>query len=129
VMFGLGDRPGYAETLDQMKAHYRRPPPTAPENRALAALGRELFFDPIISASGRTACATCHRPELGFAANEPDRLGAPDGTQDPDAARHRARASALRLGRPACHARSASGIRDRRGFDVDVRDPARGEGR
>ncbi|HWV43386.1 cytochrome-c peroxidase [Pseudorhodoplanes sp.] len=70
VMFGLGDRPGYAETLDQMKAHYRRPPPTAPENRALAALGRELFFDPIISASGRTACATCHRPELGFAANE-----------------------------------------------------------
>ena len=31
------------------------------------ALGRKLFFDPILSADKTVACATCHRPELGFA--------------------------------------------------------------
>jgi cytochrome c peroxidase len=29
----------------------------------LAALGRELFFDPALSASGRMACASCHDPQ------------------------------------------------------------------
>ena len=32
----------------------------------LAALGRELFFDARLSASGRQACATCHDPEHAF---------------------------------------------------------------
>lgn len=31
------------------------------------ALGRKLFFDPILSADKTVACATCHQPELGFA--------------------------------------------------------------
>jgi cytochrome c peroxidase len=30
-------------------------------------LGRYLFFDPALSASGKLACATCHRPANGFA--------------------------------------------------------------
>lgn len=30
------------------------------------ALGRVLFFDPRLSQSGRTSCATCHQPEHGF---------------------------------------------------------------
>jgi cytochrome c peroxidase len=38
------------------------PPPTP----ALVALGRELFFDPRLSAAGRRSCATCHQPALGF---------------------------------------------------------------
>jgi cytochrome c peroxidase len=29
-------------------------------------LGRELFFDTRISASGKTSCASCHFPELGY---------------------------------------------------------------
>ncbi len=33
---------------------------------ALAALGRELFFDPSLSASGRMACATCHDPRHAY---------------------------------------------------------------
>ncbi|HEY5379028.1 MAG TPA: cytochrome c peroxidase, partial [Pseudolabrys sp.] len=33
---------------------------------ALEALGRKLFFDPSLSASGQTACATCHDPAHGF---------------------------------------------------------------
>ncbi len=60
-----------ADDIARMKAEYRRPPARAVENAALVDLGRDLFFDPIISASGKTACATCHRPELGWASNEP----------------------------------------------------------
>lgn len=36
--------------------------------QAIAALGRRLFFDPALSASGRMACATCHDPAHGFSA-------------------------------------------------------------
>lgn len=30
------------------------------------ALGRKLFFDPVLSADSTIACASCHRPELSF---------------------------------------------------------------
>jgi cytochrome c peroxidase len=33
---------------------------------ALETLGRKLFFDPSLSASGQMACATCHNPAHGF---------------------------------------------------------------
>jgi cytochrome c peroxidase len=33
----------------------------------LAALGARLFFDPRLSSDRSIACASCHRPELGFA--------------------------------------------------------------
>ncbi|HZV93299.1 MAG TPA: cytochrome c peroxidase [Caldimonas sp.] len=33
----------------------------------LAGLGREIFFDPSLSASGRIACAGCHDPRHAFA--------------------------------------------------------------
>lgn len=32
----------------------------------LETLGRELFFDPTLSASGRMACASCHDPQHAF---------------------------------------------------------------
>src|SRR3954471_13493405 len=44
----------------------RRPPPSTVESQVLVDLGRDLFFDPQISASGKTACASCHFPELGW---------------------------------------------------------------
>jgi cytochrome c peroxidase len=34
------------------------------------ALGRQLFFDPILSADQTVACATCHRPDHGFSSPE-----------------------------------------------------------
>lgn len=37
---------------------------TTPEK---VALGRLLFFDPILSGHKDVACATCHQPEFGFA--------------------------------------------------------------
>jgi cytochrome c peroxidase len=55
-----------AQTLKAIKADYRRPAALPVENKALANLGRDLFFDTRISASGKTACASCHFPELGY---------------------------------------------------------------
>lgn len=52
--------------IARMKSEYRRPPPLSVENQALVDLGRDLFFDPRISASGKTACASCHFPQLGW---------------------------------------------------------------
>ena len=40
---------------------------TNPITQARVDLGRRLFFDPILSADNSVACASCHRPEHGFA--------------------------------------------------------------
>jgi len=37
------------------------------ESDELAALGARLFFDPLLSSDRSVACASCHKPELGFA--------------------------------------------------------------
>lgn len=49
------DTPFYANTFDRV-----------PANAAMTALGRALFFDPALSASGTVACATCHDPKRAF---------------------------------------------------------------
>ena len=40
-----------------------------------ATLGRRLFFDPVLSADRTVACASCHRPALGFADADPVSTG------------------------------------------------------
>ncbi|HEX3151745.1 MAG TPA: cytochrome c peroxidase [Gemmataceae bacterium] len=47
------------------------------------ALGRQLFFDPILSHDKTVACATCHRPDHGFASPEarPRGIGGKEGTR------------------------------------------------
>jgi parallel beta-helix repeat protein len=42
-------------------------PDLPPVDPAAAALGRLLFYDPILSANRDRSCATCHHPDLGFA--------------------------------------------------------------
>jgi cytochrome c peroxidase len=37
---------------------------------ALVSLGKQLFFDPRLSANGTVSCATCHIPEQGFTQNQ-----------------------------------------------------------
>jgi cytochrome c peroxidase len=54
-----------------LREQYRRAPPLPIQNAALVSLGRDLFFDPRISASGKTSCSSCHYPELGWAVKEP----------------------------------------------------------
>src|SRR4030081_3694540 len=56
--------------LAVINREYRRPPPRPIENRALVDLGRDLFFEPRISASGKTSCASCHFPQLGWAVTD-----------------------------------------------------------
>ena len=34
--------------------------------RSMAALGRKLFFDPALSASGKLSCASCHDPAFAY---------------------------------------------------------------
>ena len=52
--------------LDAIKRDYVRPAPRPAANQALAGLGRDLFYDPRISASGKSSCAGCHTAELGY---------------------------------------------------------------
>ncbi|HLN37636.1 MAG TPA: cytochrome c peroxidase [Xanthobacteraceae bacterium] len=57
--------------------------PQAYERAAqLAALGRKLFADPSLSASGRMACTTCHDPEHAF--GPPNALAVQFGGADLD---------------------------------------------
>jgi cytochrome c peroxidase len=57
--------------LAAMKAGYKRPAPRPSESKELVELGRLLFWDPSASASGKTACASCHFPNLGWGVIEP----------------------------------------------------------
>jgi cytochrome c peroxidase len=41
------------------------------DNPAAARLGQRLFFDPHLSANAKISCATCHKPEHGFADDQP----------------------------------------------------------
>ncbi len=67
-----GDTPFYANTFDR-----------APSAAAMTAIGRALFFDPALSASGKTACARCHDPKHDFGPpnDAPVQPGGSDGRQ------------------------------------------------
>jgi cytochrome c peroxidase len=43
------------------------PPPPAPPLSDAAALGKQIFFDKSLSASGQMSCATCHDPKFAHA--------------------------------------------------------------
>ncbi|MEO6717226.1 MAG: cytochrome c peroxidase [Novosphingobium sp.] len=70
-----------AETvIEQMLNRYRRPttipaPADNPITPAKVELGRILFFDPRLSASGTISCASCHNPELGWQDGQAKSLG------------------------------------------------------
>jgi cytochrome c peroxidase len=49
----------------------RSVPKDSPLTAARVALGRKLFFDPILSADNTVACASCHKPEQGFSEGKP----------------------------------------------------------
>src|SRR5882757_10168377 len=52
-----------------------------PSVTAMTAVGRELFSDPTLSASGKIACSTCHDPSKVFGPpnNLPVQRGGADG--------------------------------------------------
>lgn len=51
-----------------LRLHRAAPPPLpAPPSPELVQLGRDLFFDKILSGNKNISCATCHNPQLGSA--------------------------------------------------------------
>jgi cytochrome c peroxidase len=50
-------------------------PPGNPPSSAKIQLGKELYFDPRLSADGTIACATCHDPALGWSDKGPTSEG------------------------------------------------------
>lgn len=50
-------------------------PDDNPLTDARVALGRRLFFDPVLSGDGTVSCASCHRPDHGFASPDPIAIG------------------------------------------------------
>jgi len=71
--------------VDELAADLTGPPPLGlpaiadPPGNAFSeprlALGRRLFFDPVLSVDRTISCASCHEPEHGFAGREPLSLG------------------------------------------------------
>lgn len=68
----VGSRPGlirYAarSSMERARGHAVSPDaPAAAVDSAQVALGRALFFDPVLSANRERACASCHLPSRGF---------------------------------------------------------------
>ena len=59
----------------QIKAPLGLPPVATPSDNPptaeTIALGRRLFYDPILSLDNSVSCATCHNPQYGFADPKP----------------------------------------------------------
>lgn len=58
-----------AATLFDAHAFNRNAYTAAPEDSVTApkiALGKRLFFDPILSGNGKRSCASCHQPDKSF---------------------------------------------------------------
>jgi cytochrome c peroxidase len=76
---------------DSMRAKYRRPvaipfPPNNPYTGEKALLGRMLFYDTRLSASGSLSCASCHNPGFAYGDGLPRGIGngmAPLGRRSP----------------------------------------------
>jgi cytochrome c peroxidase len=64
------------------RKEFRRPEgiPFPADNRYTrprAELGKALFFDPRLSATGTIACASCHRPQFSWTDSTPTSIGVP----------------------------------------------------
>jgi cytochrome c peroxidase len=67
-------------SLAALKARFARPafvpnPSRNPPTAAKIALGKRIFGDPELSATGTISCASCHDPKLAFTDGEPTGKG------------------------------------------------------
>jgi cytochrome c peroxidase len=77
TIMGCGPVAGYDEQL-QAVIEARQIEPLAPipaQNAALVELGRNLYFDNILSGNKDVSCATCHLPEVGTGDGLPLSIG------------------------------------------------------
>jgi cytochrome c peroxidase len=68
--FGPGFGPPFGPGIEPGLGLTARPRGRGPFDLKVV-LGERLFFDPRLSGSGRTACATCHNPRYGWTAPLP----------------------------------------------------------
>jgi cytochrome c peroxidase len=71
--------PAHPKRAEWRKA-YTRPasipyPADNPYSEAKAALGKTLFFDPLLSGAKNQSCASCHNPQLSWTDNLPRGIG------------------------------------------------------
>lgn len=77
----MGSTSAVAAEFGQYRQHFEPVPAIAPIpadaslTQAKVDLGRMLFFEPRISASGVISCATCHNPALGYTDRLPVAVG------------------------------------------------------
>jgi cytochrome c peroxidase len=69
-----------ADDLASLKPRFARPafvpsPSHNPPTPAKIALGKRIFSDPALSATGTISCASCHDPKLAFTDGEPTGKG------------------------------------------------------
>jgi cytochrome c peroxidase len=62
------------ETLSALPQTVKAPPDNPPSTDK-AALGKLLFWDPILSGNRDVACASCHHPRFGYAENRDLSIG------------------------------------------------------
>jgi len=67
--------PGHIPAADWRLPDIAPSPDGNPYNKKRVALGEKLFFDPILSGSGKMSCATCHDPALGWSDGLPTAKG------------------------------------------------------
>jgi cytochrome c peroxidase len=84
LVWGLGDQ--QAPPITQVNVQVLGPqplgplppvvaPPGNPPSSAKIRLGKELYFDPRLSADGTISCATCHNPAFGWSDEGPTSKG------------------------------------------------------
>ena len=75
--------PAMADNLRPASLAPLDPPPIPPDNPMSAekvALGKMLFFDPILSGNAGMPCSACHLPEAGWSVPAPVSIGYPGST-------------------------------------------------
>ncbi len=69
------DKKGIAVTTRRLPIEIKKEETQLKKPDPVLELGKKLFFDPILSKNGTVSCASCHKPEHGFADDKPTSEG------------------------------------------------------
>lgn len=89
--------PGLKKPFPNMVTSSTNPMSSDLKNDDRTALGRLLFFDPIVSGDNTVSCATCHHPDLGFSDGRGLSMGKGGKGEGPD----RAGGAVIKRGAPS----------------------------
>ncbi len=111
-----------AALLEVINEHNLRPNPgedLREEDTALARLGQDLFFDPILAGDQNISCATCHHPALAMADGRVLPIGAGGAELGPE----RDFVAEVTLGAEAVSSRLLVGESKERDGDMTIPNP------